>query len=212
MEIWEDGSLKKGNLIEKADKFSHFPKHSFPHNFKSRHMGGWCNFILLFCHLPFFPRVRIDVLVENILWTVSTVANFNFKAQNGTYTAFLLHKLVWSRHVSSRSMWSWPCTQIKTFCHIVQVVLFPWQTYRELTIARQVLFQIPLRTLPLTGDKTALMLGVFTAPWTGMTGFVFFCKIIPASCNPSSFLHRIFLKVFFSLDPEHRKLFQDLHC
>lgn len=53
---------------------------------------------------------------------------------------------------------------------------------------------------------------IFTACQTKTTGFIFFCKIIPASCNLSSFLHSIFMKVFFSLDPEYRKLFQDLHC
>lgn len=78
---------------------------------------------------------------------------------------------------------------------------------KELTFARQVLFQITYRAQPLTGDMLALMLDIFTACWRGTTGFIFFCKIIPASCNPSSFLHSIFLKALFALDPEHRKLF-----
>lgn len=78
---------------------------------------------------------------------------------------------------------------------------------KEFTFARQIPFQITYRTQPLTGDTLALMLDIFTACWRGTTGFIFFCKIIPASCNPSSFLHSIFLKALFSLDPEHRKLF-----
>jgi len=58
----------------------------------------------------------------------------------------------------------------KKFCHRVQVVLCPCQTYREFTIAKQVLFHTQCRTLPLTGDKLTLMLGIFTACWRGMPG------------------------------------------
>lgn len=97
---------------------------------------------------------KIDVLVEIILWMIFAMANFHFKAWSSKYTMFLLHKHVWNRHVSSRSMWSWPCTQINKLFHILQVVLFPCQTFRDLTIAWQVLFQIPWRTLTSYGWDT----------------------------------------------------------